>query len=351
VTTILRRRPWRAFSGIGRVMVVSLLAAAMVLSQALGVGPAVAQPGGTQRGFALIWQPLYNGPQIDQSLGEMAEVGATWVQFTPTWGQQARNASAISRTAHTMSDDNLEQAIALAHQNGLSVFLTPHVQLPVPELEARSTISPDDRAAWFSSYTSFITHYAAMAQRLGVEQFAVGSELGSVSDDRPGWLGVIQAVRAVYDGTTLYAAAPDEAARVPFWDALDLIGIDAYFPLSGASTTDVSALQRSWEPIRAEMAAGSARYGRKILFTEAGFTSQQGTTTAPADWALSKTYNPAEQAAAYQSLLATFSGQDWWAGVYWWVWNHLPDDGSDYVTSYSPRGKDAEQIIREWWQR
>jgi hypothetical protein len=248
-----------------------------------------------------------------------------------------------------MSDDNLEQAIALAHQNGLSVFLTPHVELPVPQLEARSTISPDDRAAWFSSYTSFITHYAAMAQRLGVEQLAVGSELGSVSDDRPGWLGVIQAVRAVYDGTTLYAAAPDEAVRVPFWDALDLIGIDAYFPLSAASTTDVSALQRSWEPIRAEMAAGSARYGRKILFTEAGFTSQQGTTTAPANWALSKTYNPAEQAAAYQSLLATFSDQPWWEGVYWWVWNNLPDSEGANTFSYSPRGKAAEGVIRDWW--
>jgi hypothetical protein len=351
VTTTPRPRPWRAFAAIGRVVVVSVLAAAMVLGQSPGLDTARAEPRQTQRGFALIWHPLYNGPQIAQSLGEMAKVGATWVQFTPAWGQQARNASAISRTPLTMSDDTLEQAIALAHRYGLKVFLVPHLALPNPQLEARSTIRPDDREAWFSSYTTFITHYASMAQRLGVEQFAVGSELGSISDDRRGWLQVIQEVRARYDGTTLYAAAPDEAARVPFWDALDLIGIDAYFPLSAASTTDVAALQRSWEPIRAEMAAGSARYGRKILFTEAGFTSQKGSTTAPANWMTSTTYNPSEQAAAYQSLLATFSDQDWWEGVYWWVWQALPDDGSDYVTSYSPRGKAAEGVIREWWQR
>jgi hypothetical protein len=333
---------------IGRVVVVSLLAASIMLGPSPGFGSAVADAGGTQRGFALIWNPLYDGPQIAQSLGEMAEVGATWVQFTPAWGQEARNASAIARTPLTVSDDNMERAIALAHNYGLKVFLTPHLYLPN---ESRSTIRPDDHGDWFASYTAFISHYAAMAQRLGVEQFAVGSELSSISDDRPGWLQVIREVRARYHGTVLYAADPDEAARVPFWDALDLIGIDAYFPLSAVSTTDVSVLQRSWEPIRAELAALSAKYGRKILFSEAGYTSQEGTTTRPNFWMLSTTPNQTEQAAAYQSLLETFSDQAWWEGVYWWVWNALPDDGSDQATNYSPRGKAAERVIREWWQR
>jgi hypothetical protein len=332
----------------GRLVAVSLLVAAMMLGQSLGLGSAAAEPGGTQRGFALIWNPLYNGPQIAQSLGEMANVGANSVQFTPAWGQQALNASAIARTSATMSDNNLERAIALAHNYGLKVLLTPHVNVPN---ESRSAIRPDDREAWFASYTTFIGHYAAMAQRLGVEQFAVGSELASISDDRPGWLQVIREVRAGYDGTVMYAAEPGEAERVPFWDALDMIGIDAYFSLSTASTTDVSALQRAWEPIRAAIAEGSARYGLKVLFTEAGYTSQEGTTTRPNDWMLGTPPSESEQAAAYQALLATFSDEPWWEGVYWWVWNALPDDGSDHATNYSPRGKAAEQVLRDWWRR
>jgi hypothetical protein len=337
----------KAFFVINRLVVASLLTAAMVLSQSLGCS-AAAQTGETQRGFALIWNPLYSGPQIAQSLDEMAKVGATWVQFTPAWVQESRNASAITRSPRTMSDDNLERTIALAHKNGMKVFLSPHLYLPI---ESRSTIRPDDRGAWFASYTTFVSHYAAMAQRLGVEQFAVGSELSSISDDRPGWLQVVREVRARYHGTVLYAATPDEAARVPFWDALDMIGIDAYYPLSAAATTDVSVLQRSWVPILAEMAAASARYDRKILFTEAGYTSQEGTTTQPANYLLGTPPNEAEQAAAYQALLATFSDEPWWEGVYWWVWNALPDDGSDHATNYSPRGKAAERVIRDWWQR
>ena len=109
MTTTPRPRPRWAFLMIGRG-VVSLLATAMVLGPSPGVDTARAEPRQTQRGFALIWNPSYNGPQIDQSLGEMARVGATWVQFTPTWGQEARNASAIARTPLTMSDDTLEQS-------------------------------------------------------------------------------------------------------------------------------------------------------------------------------------------------------------------------------------------------
>src|ERR1700754_3860165 len=134
----------KAFLVSGRLGAVSLLVAAMMIGQSLGLSCAAAEPAGTQRGFALIWSPFYNGPQIAQSLGEMANVGANSVQFTPAWGQQATNASAIARTSVTMSDDNLERAIALAHNHGLKVLLTPHVNVPN---DSRSAIRPDDREA------------------------------------------------------------------------------------------------------------------------------------------------------------------------------------------------------------
>ncbi len=336
-----------ASSVIGRVAIVILLLSATVFGELLSPGTARSDPGSVQRGLTLIGDPHYDGPQIAQSMNEMVEVGATWVQFTPVWWQQSPNASVIARTSETVTDDHMEQIIGLAHTYGLKVFLTPHIYLPN---ESRSAISPDDRDAWFASYTAFITHYADMAQRLGVEQFTVGSELASISDDRPRWLRLIREVRARYDGTVLYAAEPGEVERVPFWDALDMIGVDAYYSLSDAPTTDVSELQRAWEPIRAAMAAGSAKYDRKVLFTEAGYTSQEGTTTRPNDWMLGTPPNQSEQAAAYQALLATFSNEPWWEGVYWWVWNALPDDGSDHATNYSPRGKAAERVLLEWWR-
>jgi Glycoside Hydrolase Family 113 len=289
----------------------------------------------------------YDGPQVEQNLREVRDVGATWVELTPTWSQESRTSNEVVRTPKTVGDAGLERAITLAHQYGLKVFLKPHIDLPNPGQDSRNNILPGNREAWFTSYTAFITHYAAMAERLGVEQFAMATELSSLTEDRSAWLQVIRAVRAQYHGTVLYAAGRDYA-RVPFWDALDMIGIDAYWPLSMESTTDVQALQQAWEPYRDELADLAAKYNRQIVFTEAGFTSQEGTTTEPSDWRISDTANQTEQAAGYQSLLATFSDQPWWAGVYWWVWNMLPSTAAE-PRDYSPRGKAAEWVIRGWW--
>ncbi len=43
-----------------------------------------------QRGFALpSWQEGgYDAPNLEQSLREIEHIGATWVQFTPTWYQR-----------------------------------------------------------------------------------------------------------------------------------------------------------------------------------------------------------------------------------------------------------------------
>jgi hypothetical protein len=57
VTTLSRRRPWRAFLAINRVVVASLLTATMMLSQSLGMGPAAAQPGGRNVGLDIANTP------------------------------------------------------------------------------------------------------------------------------------------------------------------------------------------------------------------------------------------------------------------------------------------------------
>ena len=348
------RRPTYRPSRLLRIgLVVVLVAAAAMIGYALGarnanVGAAAVVQ---QRGFVLptMQEDGYDGFAMDQNLREVRAVGTTWVELTPTWSQESRTSSEIFRTKHTVSDAGLERATTMAHQYGLKVFLKPHIDLSNPRQDSRNKILPANREEWFASYTAFIGHYAEMAERLGVEQFAMATELSSITEDRTAWLQVIRAVRARYHGTVLYAAG-DDYARVPFWDALDLIGIDAYWPLSTESTTDVRVLQQGWKDYRDELADLAATHQRRIVFTEAGFTSQQGTTTAPSDWRVSTITNEDEQAAGYQSLLATFSDEPWWAGVYWWVWNMLPDTAAA-PRDFSPRGKVAEWVIRSWWSK
>lgn len=306
---------------------------------------------GQMRGVALpSWdRDDYDSPEASRYLREIADTGARWVAFTPTWYQDGPHEPAMHVTDETASDQSLRGIIGRARSTGLKVLLKPHVDLP-GDVD-RAEIRPRDPGTWFSAYTRFISHYARMAGELGVEAFAVGTELAGTSGDRAGWTGVIETVRGEYAGPLVYAANYDEYTRVRFWRELDLIGIDAYWPLSDRPTADVDRLRRAWQPLARELAAFSARQGRRVLFTEAGYTSQRGTTTAPYSWTVSERASPGEQAAAYQALLATFSDERWWAGVFWWMWDGWPGSGEVPVRlAFTPHGKPAERVLRRWWR-
>lgn len=305
---------------------------------------------GQWRGIALpSWdRDDYDSPEASRYLRGIASTGARWVAFTPTWYQEGLHEPAMHVTDETASDQSLRRIVGRAHSAGLKVLLKPHVDL-TGSLD-RAEIRPRDPRAWFVAYTRFICHYARIARELGVEAFAIGTELAGTSGHRGGWSGVIKAVRREYGGPLVYAANYDEYTRVTFWRELDLIGIDAYWPVSGSPTADVDRLRRAWLPIVRELTAFSARQERRVLFTEAGYTSQRGTTTAPYSWTVSKRASPDEQAAAYQALLASFSGERWWAGVFWWMWDDWPGSAEVPVRlAYTPHGKPAEGVLHRWW--
>jgi hypothetical protein len=296
------------------------------------------------------WYDEYTYRFSDRALGQIDATGADWVVIVPTWYQRTTTTSTIApeRSGRTPSDASLRHAISVAHRNGLDVMLKPHVDLRNDSID-RATIRPSDPAAWFRSYTAFITHYADLARATGVEQLSVGTELAGTSRSTTRWRRVVQAVRARYSGPLTYAANFDEYRQVEFWDAVDLIGIDAYWALSDHPTTDTSALQRAWAPIADRLASLSSRWHRRVLFTEAGYASQRGSTTAPWDWEISTRRSDAEQAAAYTALLRTFWAKSWFAGVHWWMWDDFPGAEEDQTIDYTPHGKAAENVLRRWW--
>jgi hypothetical protein len=332
-------------------------AAACAGSPGTSGGAASARPASApvgQRGIALpSWDTGdYSRPEAPAYVRSLAATGATWIQLNPTWYMKSARGDRIFRTNETASDSALLNTIRLARAARLKVLLKPHVDLPGDA--DRATIRPPAAVAgrWWASYGRFIDHYAGIAQRSGVAQLAVGTELAGVSRDRGRWLKVIGQVRSRYSGPIVYAANYDDYRNVTFWDAVDLIGVDAYWPLSQRPTTDVAALRRAWQPIAERLAAFSVRRKRKILFTEAGYVSQRGTTTAPYEWEISKVDGRAEQAAAYEALLATFTPRSWWAGVYWWMWDDWPGSAvTPRHLAYTPHGKPAERVLRRWWRR
>jgi Glycoside Hydrolase Family 113 len=301
-----------------------------------------------QRGVVLpTWRTDgYQGSLAAQATSDIAGLGATWIQLTPTWRMATATSSTIDNR-WTLTDTALLEAIDVAHSKGLKVLLKPHVD-PQDGTD-RWQIKPSNRAAWFGSYEQMMTHYAIIATQTGVEEFSVGCELASMSGaaDRGAWLTVIKAIKTVFNAPLVYAAKADEYTNVSFWDQLNFIGIDAYFPLSTRPTTDISALEAGWIPIRDQMSAFAVGAGRRILFTEAGYPSLVGAAVEPWNNQYSRTPSQQEQAAAYEALFATFSGQPWWAGTFWWSW--WTDTGVYSPLDLAIGGKLAESVVRNWW--
>ncbi len=99
------------------------------------------------------------------------------------------------------------------------------------------------------------------------------------------WRSLVSRVRQVFRGRLTLASNFDNYHRVAFWDALDLIGINAYFPLRKTLETPLSEadLAESWRGVFAEIGAFRAtrELRQPVVFTELGYTRRQGVTVAP----------------------------------------------------------------------
>lgn len=331
----------------GEGLVVTILVLAVAL--ALPASPAAARRQSYQRGMTMWgWTPTaYAEPAADAALARLRRLGVTWVTFVPTWFQPGGTAGTVGpRADFTATDAALRHAVVRARSLGLRVTIKPHVDRG--DGGWRGDIRPADLDAWFSRYGEFARHYAALAAAAGADQFVVGTELFGVSSHTARWRALIRSVRSVFAGTLTYAALPFEYDRIGFWDALDLIGVDAYWRLSSRAERDPGRLRAAWRPIVAELEAASRRWGKPVLLTEAGYASQVGTVTDPSSWTLSARAAPLEQAAAYTALLDVFERRPWFAGVHWWAWRatNRPEP-----TDFTPQDKPAELVLVRRWAR
>lgn len=99
------------------------------------------------------------------------------------------------------------------------------------------------------------------------------------------WRQLIADVRSIYDGPISYGANFDQFEQVGFWDALDLISLTGYFPLSrwGAAPADADAqMASSWQAIAERIEALSKGAGHKpVYLIELGWTGKLGSSVRP----------------------------------------------------------------------
>jgi hypothetical protein len=289
----------------------------------------------------------------DGSLAVLAQTTCTeWVQIVPTWYQNDRfsNQMLPDYDGQTARMECVRHAVQTSHGHGLKVMLKPHIDSFSGDW--RGTFQPTEPEIWFANYTEVMETFAQIATEENVEILSIGCEFVELttSEFTADWKELIQSVRKVYKGPLIYAANwGRESQHVEFWDALDFIGIDAYYELTNKHDPTLDELLSAWAPYLLEIESFHLNWQRPIVLTEIGYRSLDGANMHPWDWGSTGEIDLAEQALCYQAVIKIFGEKSWFEGIYWWNWEPDPSLGGPTDTGYTPQGKPVENVLKSWY--
>lgn len=299
--------------------------------------------------FVCWYRGCYQELSTENALLTIRNVGANTIQIVPTWYQDHSNSSEIKEHQNrSPSVEEIRSVIQLAQKHHFRVFLKPHVD--ILDGSSRTEMNPSDRNQWKQNYENFLLTFATVAQETGVEVLSIGTELKTISNDTEFWKELIHKIRTRYHGFLTYSANWDEYQNIGFWDSLDFIGIDFYFPIANRSDADEQSMENALSSIKNNLESFSAIHQKSFLMTEVGYRSTDGTTIKPYDFNSNPTLDLQEQADAYQAFLTVFNQDEFWVEeIAWWSLDPLLQGGSTN-SGYSPYGKPAFEVLRSFWK-
>jgi hypothetical protein len=286
----------------------------------------------------------------DQIADRAAALGVTSVAVVvPIFQDHPEGTRVYVIDGATPSDEELTALIGRLRERGLAVTLRPLMDEGALHKYGkwRGLLEPSNRAAWFKSYGDLVERYAKLAERLNVEGLTVGVEFTSLENSTDLWVELIRRARAHYSGAIVYSANwPRPGAQPPaFLKEVDVIGIDAFYPLNVPNDARAEQLKAAWQPWLRGMEAFVASFPDKRLWiTELGTTSQRGSFKEPATWNHKTPRDLDAQRRYYEASCAALRAMPLVTGIFWWaLYPELPTDPID--ESFSPLGKPAEQEI------
>ncbi|WP_223815765.1 glycoside hydrolase family 113 [Adhaeribacter rhizoryzae] len=300
-----------------------------------------------------------------EQLQALKQNNIEWISQTPFGWQAAYNSPEVrlntraNRAYWGESDLGLINTTRQAKKLGIKTLLKPHIWLHdrtgkwLGDIEMNSEAEWQD---WFRNYRTFILHYAQLAQQEQIEAFCIGTELHKPAvTHEQAWRDLIKDIRKVYSGQLTYAANWYlEYEQIKFWDELDFIGVQAYFPLTKKNNPTLKELKKGWEQHLPDLAKIARRYQKPIVFTEAGYKSTPDAGIEPWKWP-ERGAQPelpqaaSTQAACYEAMFQTVWHQPWFRGMYIWKWYPRLRENRQYHGDFTPQNKPAAQILAQWY--
>jgi len=291
----------------------------------------------------------WGGDQVAPTLRKIRQVGANWVAIHP-YARIHADGQVVFRDFDPASPpEQLTRPIEEAHRQGLKICIIPHLAYWGSPFSWRGEIGFEQPEQWerfWSGYTYWIKRLAAAC--LGADGLVVGSELDRTLDHVQEWRSLIAQGRRLSDAPLSYAANWTDYARVPFWDALDVVGIQAYFPLVAHLDPTPEEIEAGWALRVGELRSYARQTGKYILFTELGYNQSHLAPVEPWNYQVDGEDARPIQEICMRAALEVVADEPSIVGAFLWKWFPNPRPvGRDFQMA-SPN---IRQIIASIWLR
>ena len=288
---------------------------------------------------------------------ELKEVGANYIAVTPyAFMPKSNEPRLFFNTEKQWSGETLKGTgsdIRKLKKQGLNVMIKPHIWVGSGIFTGEISMnSNEDWTDFEDNYRAYILAFANLAEENEVLLFCLGTELNRFATVRKEfWCNLITEVKKLYSGKLTYAENWDKYQTIAFWEELDFIGIDAYFPVSDSKTPEIESINLAWKPLRKELKAVSNFYSTPILFTEYGYRSTDFAGNEPWDSSRnSKAVNELAQLNLLKGLHENVWNEPWFAGGFLWKWfPFLNPDSKRNKNRFSIQNKISEDYLESFY--
>jgi hypothetical protein len=262
---------------------------------------------------------------IVPTLEDVRSVGANWVATHPYAWIEADGRVRFEPIDPAHPPAHLVRPIREAHAAGLKILIKPHLGYWGSPFSWRGEIefaTEEQWARFWESYSRWIVQLAAVCHE--ADGFVVGTELDRTLGFEDRWRQIIGAIREQTTLALTYAANWTHYRDVGFWDALDVIGIQAYFPLTETPHPSLAALEGGWARVMSELSEYARDQYRNVVFTELGYNRSFSASVEP--WSYHGDGADAEpvQVSCMRAALTAIDRQPLVLGAFLWKWFPRP---------------------------
>ena len=306
--------------------------------------------------FAHEGYSIYNGylsRKATQAIEKQKSMGSNSIAIVPYSFMRSDSIPdyiPINNWAGSENDAGVVHSAFEARELGMTSMLKPQIFFGRSWPGALEMKSEEDWNLFFDNYYRWIRHYAFLAEIHQIDMFCAGVEFSIATLNREDdWRKIFRKIRGLYQGQLTYASNwGEEFEKVGFWDELDFIGLNSYYPLSKNDNPTDEELRENFEKVKNKIKKVHSKFGKPVVFTEIGFRSMDMPWKNPHEDG-DDSFNEEHQRRCYEIIFEGIQNEDWCKGILWWKFPSYLEYRGRENDAFTPNNKLTEETVKKWF--